>query len=731
MHRYLRGLFTLVILLALAACGGGNEEPMADFVITPEGGTTETQFTFDASGSSDPDGDIVSYEWEFGDGETATGQTVQHTYAEPGTYNVTLTVTDDDGAEATETKEVVVESASPDAQFTVTPTGGSTETIFTFNASGSSDPDGEIVAYTWDFGDGSAPVTEDDPTTEHQFGAPGTYEVTLTVTDDDGATATTTQEVTVLDPATAGTVTGYVANRKAGTAVEGTTVRVEGTTLSATTDGNGFYSILAPEGFVTLTFNQEDYAESRVEGLRVEAGGETEYSTIQFEDYDPALPNEAPALDTSVANGDTLTGEETRDEEGLLVDERITFTISGATVNQEENGFYFVSAGLSNSRGNSGYLNASVPGESFDSITDPTFEEEVSVSSFGFDGETSLHIIGYDQNRNRTEVIRYVTVETNFSGGGTVNEVTELDPVAITFGDTSVFGTLSVTSDFDITELVEAMQKGDSEAFKEQARAVTPTSGNLQTQAFLDEVITWVDLTFVYEFDPATFSDIPTAFEIFRRLGDEEEFRSIGRVDAVAAYVGDLFAVENPADAEDPFLFLFRDATPGLQADLEATYRVEAVTGETRTSSETASVTPLSAFDVTADSPANSASGVPTSPTYEMTFIDRSDFIVYGVVVLDRLHAEGNFVEWLWLDGVILPDDTATTASVEHNVDGTATLEDLQPYHAYDWQPVAVTINADFNAFSIGADFFSLFGVTPFGVTDGPVNSFITGDGNE
>ncbi|MDH3458376.1 MAG: PKD domain-containing protein, partial [Gemmatimonadota bacterium] len=58
--------------------------------------------TFDGSGSTDPDGTIVSYEWDFGDGATGTGVSPSHTYAAAGTYDVTLTVTDNDGATDTQ-----------------------------------------------------------------------------------------------------------------------------------------------------------------------------------------------------------------------------------------------------------------------------------------------------------------------------------------------------------------------------------------------------------------------------------------------------------------------------------------------------------------------------------------------------------------------------------------------------------------------------------------------------
>ena len=64
--------------------------------------------TFSGAGSSDPDGTIAGYAWSFGDGTTGTGATPSHTYAADGTFTVTLTVTDDDGATGTTTRSVTV-----------------------------------------------------------------------------------------------------------------------------------------------------------------------------------------------------------------------------------------------------------------------------------------------------------------------------------------------------------------------------------------------------------------------------------------------------------------------------------------------------------------------------------------------------------------------------------------------------------------------------------------------
>ena len=96
-----------------------NIPPQPSFVFSPVSPYVGQEVTFDASGSTDPDGTIVSYEWDFGDGTTGTGVTVTHVYTAPGTYTVTLTVTDDRGATATLTRPITVVEAVIEAVRTI------------------------------------------------------------------------------------------------------------------------------------------------------------------------------------------------------------------------------------------------------------------------------------------------------------------------------------------------------------------------------------------------------------------------------------------------------------------------------------------------------------------------------------------------------------------------------------------------------------------------------------
>jgi len=180
--------------------GPSNEPPVAAFTFSPTNPTPGSWVQFNAGSSFDPDGGIVSYQWNFGDGSPSqSGNIVYHPFSAGGTYAVTLTVTDDDGASATATLPVVVSSPSanqaPNAAFSFSPTNPSPSTWVRFDASASSDADGTIVSFQWNFGDGTP--TQSGNIVYHPFSSSGSFNVTLTVTDDDGASDSTTQPIVV------------------------------------------------------------------------------------------------------------------------------------------------------------------------------------------------------------------------------------------------------------------------------------------------------------------------------------------------------------------------------------------------------------------------------------------------------------------------------------------------------------------------------------------------------
>ena len=258
-----------------------NAPPMAVIAATPlQSGTS--QIRFNAAASSDPDGTIAAYAWNFGDGDTAVGNQVDHEFLAAGTYTVVLTVTDNQGAiDQDQIIMTIVDSPSPanmpplayisssgqqrrvhiewdytgsdpglagfrfyqngrlvceiadptarqaecltyvdngTVRFWVTsynqdgseslasgslpfdntglfpPTGGAAPLPVHFTPGASTDPDGTITSYAWDFGDGESAAGME---TDHTFMVPGTYTVTLTVTDNSGGQTQATTIITV------------------------------------------------------------------------------------------------------------------------------------------------------------------------------------------------------------------------------------------------------------------------------------------------------------------------------------------------------------------------------------------------------------------------------------------------------------------------------------------------------------------------------------------------------
>ena len=160
---------------------------------------TERDCTFNAGGSTD-DGAIANYTWAYGDGTTTetTDPVVEHTYPDGGSYDLTLTVTDAFGATDTATSTVEINDP-PTAAFTYTPDQPQAGEQITFDASASSDPNGSIASYEWDFdGDGATDATGE--TVTHTYSDGGQYTATLTVTDDDGVTNATSETLTVYAP---------------------------------------------------------------------------------------------------------------------------------------------------------------------------------------------------------------------------------------------------------------------------------------------------------------------------------------------------------------------------------------------------------------------------------------------------------------------------------------------------------------------------------------------------
>jgi len=178
---------------------GPNQSPVADFDFSPKEPRTLDTLSFEDL-SSDPDGTIVRWLWEFGDGTSSTEQNPRHRYADDGIYLVKLTVWDNEGATGSKEREIKVLNIGPIPSFTYSPERPGVGQKVVFDASGSQDPDGEIMSYEWDL-DGDGSFETEGLIVEKIYDQAGSYQVTLRVTDDDGASGTLAQEVIVHKPA--------------------------------------------------------------------------------------------------------------------------------------------------------------------------------------------------------------------------------------------------------------------------------------------------------------------------------------------------------------------------------------------------------------------------------------------------------------------------------------------------------------------------------------------------
>ncbi|MCB1217143.1 PQQ-binding-like beta-propeller repeat protein [bacterium] len=182
-----------------------NVLPVADLQSDVSSGNAPLTVRFDASASTDGDGGIVEYAWDFdGNGtyeEISDSPLVEHLFSQPGSPLVRMRVEDTDGARATTTLLIevnAVDNSGPLADLQVTPSAGDAPLPVTLDASGSTDLDGSIVKYEWDFdGDGFFESYGSGSSISHVYNSPGVFSAKVRVTDDAGAQDLASSDVTV------------------------------------------------------------------------------------------------------------------------------------------------------------------------------------------------------------------------------------------------------------------------------------------------------------------------------------------------------------------------------------------------------------------------------------------------------------------------------------------------------------------------------------------------------
>ncbi len=176
-----------------------NSDPVAIASISNTNPKVGETVTFDASQSYDNDGQIVSIQWNFGDGSTSNQKIANHAYTQANNYTYSLTVTDDAGGTDQTSGQISVtqsQNKDPVAIAQVSKTNANINENITFDASQSYDEDGNIISYFWDFGDGS---TSTDKTAVHSYAQAATYTFTLKVTDNENAAGQTSGQIIIAE----------------------------------------------------------------------------------------------------------------------------------------------------------------------------------------------------------------------------------------------------------------------------------------------------------------------------------------------------------------------------------------------------------------------------------------------------------------------------------------------------------------------------------------------------
>ena len=180
---------TFAVTLTVTDNGGASNQASTTVTVTantqppvanaggPYAGAANVAINFTGAASRDPDGNVVSYLWSFGDGTEASGVTAVHSYVAAGTYTVRLTVTDNDGLTNAASTTAQVTDGTGQQSPVANPAGpyqGTTASPVAFDGSTSTDPDGTIVSYDWTFGDGGtasgAKPTHAYSTRRHVYG---------------------------------------------------------------------------------------------------------------------------------------------------------------------------------------------------------------------------------------------------------------------------------------------------------------------------------------------------------------------------------------------------------------------------------------------------------------------------------------------------------------------------------------------------------------------------------
>jgi PKD repeat protein len=250
-----------------------NQSPTAVATANPISGTVPLAVSFSGSSSSDPEGGILTYNWDFGDGTSSNAANPSHTYQSAGSYIAKLTVSDGVNNSTSSPINITVSAVGvnqpPSAQATASVTNGIAPLNVVFSSNGSSDPEGKTITYSWTFGDGT---TSSAANPSHSYPNPGSYTVRLSVSDGNSSTSSSPIGIKVL-AAGSGLVAAYSFDEQSGSEVidssgSGNTGSVVGATLNSTGKYGRALSFNGATDFISVPDSTSFHATA---GLTIEA----------------------------------------------------------------------------------------------------------------------------------------------------------------------------------------------------------------------------------------------------------------------------------------------------------------------------------------------------------------------------------------------------------------------------------------------------------------------------
>ncbi len=462
-----------------------------------------------------------------------------------------------------------------------------------------------------------------------------------------------------------GVVEGYVVDAGAGSPVVGALVTayplngkdgpiywVGSSYFSPTaiTDESGHYKLVLPEGKYVVTVTKEGLATTRIEGMVV--ASTYKLDIIQKPVFNPNWPLEPPEVTVTIEGKAVAPGDEIILDAAALAD-GLNYRVNAQGPNDIK--YIYVALGKT-------------PGASYTTGTRELFEStyttgdaSLNPADYGVEGWTTFEVVVYDVNENRTHLICKVYVP-EVTGPGTLNPPPGLDILAVTLGK--------------------------KVAFYSEPIVVPSGGGDLTVHAAPEGGNLYVELTWEASPDDQVVGGTGiTGYRIYRKLAGESDYTLIGTVAS-----GD--GVWDESTSPPTFLYyLFRDASPALQAGVEVSYQVRAYKGSTESAPVEATTTPLDIWDVRLLEPADNATDVSLTPTFrwEPTKVVGKDQL-YRVRIYDTVQgwysglSSGdpenlrNKTECTW--GEIYVYSYAYGAWISK--EGTP-WERLQPHRSYEW----------------------------------------------